>query len=119
MGPINLQRLLHSRIASSSHLFVCLSPVVLQNFAHCASHSSLRGRPLLVERLLVLARALWPVRPTLVLKHALPAAFSLLNDTKGDGRTAANTLLMVGYCWPINELDSCLTSRMFTAFMEG
>ncbi|KAF5833407.1 hypothetical protein DUNSADRAFT_10276 [Dunaliella salina] len=68
--------------------------LLIQNFAHCASHSSVRGRPLLVERLQVLARALWPARPTLVLKHALPAAFSLLNDTKGDGRAAANTLLM-------------------------
>jgi hypothetical protein len=45
--------------------------------------------------MLVLARALWPARPTLVIKHALPAAFALLNDTKGDGRTAANMLLTV------------------------
>uniref|UniRef100_A0A7S3QX62 TOG domain-containing protein n=1 Tax=Dunaliella tertiolecta TaxID=3047 RepID=A0A7S3QX62_DUNTE len=82
-------------VKATDALVEAVDPVLLiQNFAHCASHSSLRGRPLLVERLLVLARALWPVRPTLVLKHALPAAFSLLNDTKGDGRTAANTLLM-------------------------
>jgi hypothetical protein len=58
-----------------------------------------------VERLLVLARALWPARPTLVTKHAVPAAFSLLNDTKGDGRAAANVLLAVstGY----HYFDSC------------
>ena len=44
---------------------------------------------MLVERLQAISNALWPGRSTLVVKHVLPAAFSLLNDTKGEGKAAA------------------------------
>lgn len=50
----------------------------MQNFSHCVSNGHLRGKPLLVERLQSIAAALWPGRPQLVLKHVLPATFSLL-----------------------------------------
>lgn len=85
------------RVAAASAtdaLVASVDPSLLvQNFAHCVSAGHLRGKPLLVERLQALIPALWPGRPQLVTKHVVPAAFSLLNDTKGDGKAAAQALL--------------------------
>jgi hypothetical protein len=49
----------------------------------------------LVERLRGLLRVVWPVRPQLVVKHGIPAALALLNETRGEMRAAAQ----VGHSW--------------------
>lgn len=67
--------------------------LLVQNFAHCVSNGHLRGKPLLVERLQAIAVALWPSKPQLAVKHVVPATFSLLQDTKGEGKAAAQALL--------------------------
>jgi hypothetical protein len=38
----------------------------------------------------VCALRLWPTRPQLVVKHAVPAAFSMLNDAKGESKTVGS-----------------------------
>jgi len=37
--------------------------------------------------------AAYPAKPSLVVRYALPAALSLLNDGKGDSKAAATALL--------------------------
>lgn len=51
------------------------------------------GKPQLVERLRALLRRVWPVRPQLVIKHGIPAALALLNETRGELRAAAQVCL--------------------------
>ncbi len=66
-----------------------------QNFSHCVSNGGIRGKVLLVDRLEAVIDALYPSKPQLVVKYALPAALSIANDTKGGAevKAAANQLL--------------------------
>ena len=66
-----------------------------QNFSHCVSNGGVRGKVLLADRLEAVIDALYPAKPQLVVKYALPAALALANDTKGgtEVKAAANQLL--------------------------
>ncbi|KAG1676614.1 hypothetical protein FOA52_008743 [Chlamydomonas sp. UWO 241] len=77
-------------------LVTSVQPALLvQNFSHCVSNGSARGRAMMAERLEGIIVALYPTRPQLVVKYAVPAAMSLVNDTKGgtEVKAAANVLL--------------------------
>ena len=59
------------------------------------SNGGVRGKVLLADRLEAVIDALYPAKPQLVVKYALPAALALANDTKGgtEVKAAANQLL--------------------------
>ncbi|KAK9817952.1 hypothetical protein WJX72_004805 [[Myrmecia] bisecta] len=67
--------------------------LLIQNFAHCVSHGNMRGKPTVIEKLDALVDAVYPSKPMLVIKHALPAAFTMLNERGSDIRVATQSLL--------------------------
>jgi hypothetical protein len=66
---------------------------VPQNFSHCISNGNVRAKAPLIERLCVIVLASYASKPQLVTKYAIPAAFALLPDAKGDVKVAAQQLL--------------------------
>ncbi|MEW5315874.1 MAG: hypothetical protein WDW38_007274 [Sanguina aurantia] len=81
--------------AAVESLIASVDPALLvQNFSHCVSNGHLRGKPQLVEKLQTIIVAAYPSKPQLVVRYAVPAALSLLSDSKGDTRTASTALLM-------------------------
>jgi len=77
-------------------LIASVEPALLvQNLSHCISNGTARGKVLLAERLEPVIAALYPARPQLVVKYAVPAAVALANDAKGGAevRAASNALL--------------------------
>lgn len=82
-------------LSATDSLIGSVEPAFLvQNFSHCVSNGNLqRGKPLVVEKLVGIVNALYPAKPQLVVRYAVPAAFALLNDGRGDGKAAANALL--------------------------
>lgn len=75
-------------------LISSLEPSLLvANFSHCVSHGSLRTKPVMLEKLAAISSEVYTLRPHLVVKHVLPTAFTMLNETKGEIRTANNRLL--------------------------
>lgn len=83
-------------ISATDALIEHVEPAFLiQNFSHCVGNGNLqRGKAHAVEKLVVIANALYPSKPQLVVKYAVPAAFALLNDARGEGKLAASALLM-------------------------
>ncbi len=82
-------------IAATDALINTLEPAMLiQHFSHCVSNGNIqRGKPLLVEKLVAIVHSLYGSKPQLVVRYAVPAAFALLNDGRGEGKAAANALL--------------------------
>ncbi|KXZ45846.1 hypothetical protein GPECTOR_50g640 [Gonium pectorale] len=83
-------------ITATDSLLGALDPAMLvQHFSHCVANGTLqRGKPLLVEKLVMIVERLHPSKPQLVARYAVPAAFALLNDGRGgEGKAAANALL--------------------------
>ena len=66
---------------------------LIQPFANCALYSPPKARPSMIDRLRELATSLYPAKPQLVVKHALPTAFRLLEDNRADMRTGTVQLL--------------------------
>mmetsp|Transcript_14978 Transcript_14978/g.20666 ORF Transcript_14978/g.20666 Transcript_14978/m.20666 type:complete len:318 (+) Transcript_14978:2-955(+) len=69
------------------------SASLVQNFAHCVRNGGPRSKQLMLEKLTTITPEVYLIRPQLVVKYVLPAAFSLLNETKGEIRTANIRLL--------------------------
>eukprot|EP00195_Chlamydomonas_chlamydogama_P001663 CAMPEP_0202916712 /NCGR_PEP_ID=MMETSP1392-20130828/69262_1 /ASSEMBLY_ACC=CAM_ASM_000868 /TAXON_ID=225041 /ORGANISM="Chlamydomonas chlamydogama, Strain SAG 11-48b" /LENGTH=1484 /DNA_ID=CAMNT_0049609237 /DNA_START=160 /DNA_END=4614 /DNA_ORIENTATION=+ len=83
-------------LQAADQLIASVDPSLLvQNFSHCVANGPLRGKPLLVEKLQSIINAVYAVRPQLVVKYAVPAAFSLANDSKGgaESKSASTALL--------------------------
>ncbi|MEW5296966.1 MAG: hypothetical protein WDW36_000208 [Sanguina aurantia] len=80
--------------AAVDSLIASVDPALLvQNFSHCVSNGHLRGKPQLVEKLQAIIVAAYPSKPQLVARYAVPAALSLLGDSRGDTRAASTALL--------------------------
>ena len=52
-----------------------------------------KARPAMIDKLRELSTSLYPSKPALVVKHALPTAFRLLEDNRADLRTGTVQLL--------------------------
>ena len=68
--------------------------LLVQHVAHCVSYGASRGKPALIGYLAILVEAVFPTRPQLVQKHALPAAMATLMNEKGPETRAANARLL-------------------------
>lgn len=68
--------------------------LLIQNFSHCIGHGNLRGKAVLLEKLLEIVINVYPRKPQLVVKHTLPVAFAMMNESRADVR-AANVKLIV------------------------
>lgn len=68
--------------------------LLVQHVAHCVSYGAARGKPTLIGYLAILVEAVFPTRPQLVQKHALPAAMATLMNDKGPETRAANARLL-------------------------
>ena len=66
---------------------------LIQPFANCVLYSPPKARPAMIDKLRELSTSLYPSKPQLVMKHALPAAFRLLEDNRADLRTGTVQLL--------------------------
>jgi len=66
---------------------------LLPTFANCALYAVPKARSGMIERLASLAAATHASKPNLVLKHALPVAFKLLDDNRTDLRAATAALV--------------------------
>ena len=66
---------------------------LIQPFANCVLYSPPKARPAMIDKLRELSTSLYPSRPQLVVKHALPTAFRLLEDNRADLRTGTVQLL--------------------------
>jgi len=66
---------------------------LIQPFSSCALYSPPKARPIMIDRLRELSCALYPTKPQLVSKHAVPAAFRLVEDPRSELR-ACTTLLL-------------------------
>ena len=73
-----------------------LLSAVLQHFAHCMSHAQQRSKTAIIDRLGVLVDACYSAKPVLIVKHVLPAAFTLLGERRSDVR--ASTLGLLAIC---------------------
>ncbi|KAG2432395.1 hypothetical protein HYH02_012966 [Chlamydomonas schloesseri] len=83
-------------LAATDALLATLEPgMLVQHFSHVVGNGTIqRGKPLLVDKLVAIAGALYGSKPQLVARYAVPAAFALLNDSKGgEAKAAANALL--------------------------
>ena len=60
---------------------------------HIESSGRLKARPAMIDKLRELSTSLYPSKPQLVVKHALPTAFRLLEDNRADLRTGTVQLL--------------------------
>ncbi|KAG2502218.1 hypothetical protein HYH03_000704 [Edaphochlamys debaryana] len=82
-------------VVATDRLIAALDPALLvQHFSHCVGSGTLqRAKPLLVEKLIAIINPLYPAKPQLVTRYAVPAAFALLTDSKGETKAAANQLL--------------------------
>ncbi|KAG2439615.1 hypothetical protein HXX76_004967 [Chlamydomonas incerta] len=83
-------------LAATDALLGAVDPAMLvQHFSHVVGNGTIqRGKPLLVDKLVAIAGALAASKPQLVARYAVPAAFALLNDSKGgEAKAAANALL--------------------------
>jgi len=69
------------------------SSALLQNFAHCVNHGGLRAKHIMLEKLTTMVPEVYSMNHTLLVKYVLPAAFSLLSETKGEIRSANSRLL--------------------------
>lgn len=68
---------------------------LIQPFANCSLYSPPKARPVMIDKLRELATSLYPSKPQLVVKHALPTAFRLLEDNRADLRMGTVQLLRV------------------------
>ncbi|GFR42338.1 hypothetical protein Agub_g3246 [Astrephomene gubernaculifera] len=83
-------------VVAADSLLASLDPAMLvQHFSHCVGNGTLqRGKPILVEKLVQIVNGLYGTKPQLVTRYAVPAAFALLNDSRGgEAKAAANALL--------------------------
>ncbi len=82
---------------AADSLVASVEPALLvQNLSHCVSNGGVRGKLLLVYKLEAVIDAVYPSKPQLVVRYALPAALAIANDGKGGSevKTAANQLLL-------------------------
>eukprot|EP00891_Asterochloris_glomerata_P001321 jgi/Astpho2/1321/e_gw1.00024.62.1_t len=78
-------------------LMLSVNPTLLiQHFAHCMSHAQQRSKTAVIDRLGVLVDACYGAKPVLIVKHVLPAAFTLLGERRSDVR--ASTLGLLAIC---------------------
>ena len=66
---------------------------LVQPFSNCVLYSPPKARPAMIDRLRELITSLYSSRPQLVVKHAVPTAFRLLEDNRADLRTGTVQLL--------------------------
>ena len=101
---------LATSLASSNAQVRAITPVVLdslvaevehgalvQPFANCALYSPPKARPLMIDKLRELSTSVYTSKPQLVIKHAVPTAFRLLEDNRADLRPGTVQLLRVLY----------------------
>jgi hypothetical protein len=67
--------------------------LLMQHFSLAVCSGPGRGRAALVERLAELSEQVYAGRPDLVVQHALPASFALLQEARADVRAANGRLL--------------------------
>ena len=65
--------------------------------ANCALYANPKARPAMVDRLRAVSHQLYPIKPQLVVKHAVPAAFRLLEENRTDTRAGTVLLLRTLY----------------------
>ncbi|GAX73544.1 hypothetical protein CEUSTIGMA_g995.t1 [Chlamydomonas eustigma] len=95
LGSTN-EKIRNAASQAAEKLVASVEPALLvQNLSHCVSHGGVRGKLLLVDKLESVIDAVYPTKPQLVVRYALPAAVAIANDTKGGAevRAAANQLL--------------------------
>ena len=56
--------------------------LLLQNFSHFIAHAQARSKPFMISQLIIMVERMYDTRQQLVIKHAVPAAFSVLNEGK-------------------------------------
>jgi len=66
---------------------------LIQPFAKCALYSPPKARPMMVDKLRELSTSVYAAKPQLVVKHAVPTAFRLLEDNRAELRTGSVQLL--------------------------
>jgi len=66
---------------------------LVQPFANCVLYSPPKARPMMVDKLRELCTSVYAAKPQLVVKHAVPTAFRLLEDNRADLRTGTTQLL--------------------------
>ena len=66
---------------------------LIQPFSNCVLYSPPKARPAMVDKLRELSTSLYAAKPQLVVKHALPTAFRLLEDNRADLRGGTVALL--------------------------
>jgi len=66
---------------------------LISPLANCALYGNLKARPAMVDRLRVVSNHLYATKPQLVAKHAVPAAFHLLEENRPDTRVGTVLLL--------------------------
>jgi len=66
---------------------------LIQPFANCALYAKEKARPAMVDKLRELSTSLYPSKPQLVIKHALPTAFRLLEDNRADLKSHTSQLV--------------------------
>lgn len=108
MPPVTATLLpaLATSLASSNPQVRSISPAVLdtllaeveqsaliQPVVSCALYSPPKARPLMIDRLRLLSISLYPSKPQLVTKHAVPAAFRLAEDSRSELRQCTSLLL--------------------------
>jgi len=67
--------------------------LLVQHMAHCVSHSSGRGKAAMILSLQGIVEDVYARRPHLVVKHVVPAAFTVLGDSKVDVKSANQELI--------------------------
>ena len=67
--------------------------LLVQHMAHCVSHSGGRGKAAMITSLQGIVEDVYSRRPHLVIKHVVPAAFTLLGDSKVDVKSANQELI--------------------------
>ena len=68
---------------------------LIQPFANCVLYSPPKARPMMVDKLRELATSVYAAKPQLVVKHAVPTAFRLLEDNRADLRAGTVQLIRV------------------------
>eukprot|EP00743_Colponemidia_sp_Colp-15_P007986 GILK01008649.1.p1 GENE.GILK01008649.1~~GILK01008649.1.p1 ORF type:complete len:1647 (-),score=313.75 GILK01008649.1:294-5174(-) len=85
--------------AVTGDVFDCLiahvdNTTLLQSFTHIVVHGNQRVRPVMLEKVIDLVEPVHSKKPALILKHVLPVAFRLLDETKGEIRTVNIRLIL-------------------------
>ena len=94
VGGANEKTRAAATAASDALIESCSATSLVQHVSHSVCFGVSRAKPVLLEYLVDLAEAVYPARPQLVVKHAVPAAVTCLANEKSAAIKAANARLL-------------------------